>query len=175
ADTDFLADQFSIRTMNFLGNIARAPLNDNLAFASNVIEFLAGSEDLIGLRGKRTARRPFERVKELEIAAQQNYEEQLAALEERLQEVQSKLQELIGQQQEQGRLVASPEMQETIEDFRLQEAEMRSERREIRKRLREDIEGLKLNLILANLLIVPSLVGIFGINFFVLRNRRQKR
>lgn len=174
ADTDFLADQFSVRTMNFLGTLARSPLNDNLAFASNISEFLAGSEDLIGLRGKGTARRPFERVQEIELAAQENYEEQLAALEQRLQEVQAKLQELLGQQQEQGRLVASPEMQEAIESFRLQEAEMRGERREIRKRLREDIERLKLNLILANLLIVPTLVGIFGINFFLLRNRRQK-
>lgn len=175
ADTDFLADQFSVQAMNFLGMRALAPLNDNLAFVSNVAEFLAGSEDLIGLRSKGTSLRPFERVREMEMAAQEKYEERLAALEGRLQEVQEKPRELQGQQREQGQLVASPEVREAIEGFRLQEAEMRAERREIRKRLREDIEGLKLKLVLANLLIVPTLVGIFGINFFLLRSKRQKR
>lgn len=175
ADTDFLSNQFSVQIMNFAGMRAMTPLNDNLAFASNVVEFLAGSEDLISLRGKGTSVRPFERVREMEITAQQKYEERLTELEERLREVQENLREIQQQQGERGQLVASPEVRETIENFRLQEAEMRAERREIRKRLREDIEGLKLNLVLANLLIVPALVGIFGINFFILRNRKQKR
>lgn len=175
ADTDFLADQFSVQRMNFLGMRGMTPLNDNLAFTSNVVEFLAGSEDLIGLRSKGTSVRPFERVRAMEMTAQQHYEERLQELESRLSEVQENLRELQGQQGEQGQLVASPEVREAIERFRLQEAGMRAERREIRKSLREDVEGLKLNLVLANLLIVPALVGLFGINFFILRGRRQKR
>ncbi len=175
ADTDFLSDRFSVQIMNFLGMRAMQPLNDNLSFINNAVEFLAGSEDLISLRGKGTSIRPFEVVRDMEVAAQKKYEEQLTELEERLREVQDNLRELQAQQGEQGRLVASPEVREEIEKFRLQEAEMRGERREIRKRLREDIENLKLKLVLANLLIVPALVGVFGVNFFILRTRRQKR
>ena len=175
ADTDFLADQFSVRFMNFLGQRAMAPLNDNIAFVSNVLDFLAGSEDLIGLRSKGSSSRPFQRVRELEIQAQQQYQDQLASLESRLMEVQENLRNLQTQQQDQGQLVASPEVREMIEGFRLEEAAMRGERREIRKKLREDIESLKLRLIAFNLATVPLLVIVFGGVFFACRNKRQKR
>jgi len=175
ADTDFLSNDFSVQIINFMGMRGMTPLNDNLAFASNLVEYLAGSEDLISLRSKGTSIRPFERVRELEVAAQQRYEERLQELEQRLQEVQANLREIQSQQGEHGQLVASPEVRETIERFRIQEAEMRAERREIRKHLREDIEGMKRNLILANLLIMPGLVGIFGINFFIVRSRKRQR
>lgn len=175
ADTDFLADQFSVRFMNFLGMRAMAPLNDNIAFVSNVLDFLAGSEDLIGLRSKGSSVRPFERVRELEIRARQTYQEQLAALENRLQEVQENLRDLQARQQEQGQLVASPEVREMIERFRLEEAAMRAERREIRKKLREDIESLKMKLITFNLAAVPLLVIVLGGGFLTLRGKRQKK
>ncbi len=175
ADTDFLADDFSVRRVNFLGMQAVTPINDNLAFTSNVLEFLAGSDDLISIRGKGASQRPFERVRRLEAAAEERYQEQLAALETRLQEIQRNLNELQTRQREEGRLVASPEIRETIEDFRIQEAGMRAERREIRRKLREDVERLKLGLTAFNLVTMPLLTGIGGLAFFVVRTQRQKR
>ena len=171
ADTDWLTDDYSVRRLNFLGVQAAEPINDNLAFGSNALEFLAGSQDLISIRGKGSSVRPFTVVQAMEVEAQRRYQDQLTALESRLTEVQQKLAELQGQATEGNRLVASPEISEAIEDFQRQQVEMRRQRREIRRALREDVDRLKTSLLLVNLLAAPALVGVFGIWFYRQRKR----
>ena len=174
ADTDFLADEFSVEKLNFLGFTQIRPRNDNLSLVSNLLEFLSGSEDLLSLRGKGNALRPFKVIKEIEVRAQQKYQEQLATLEEKISDVQRKLRELQEKQRDRGKLVAGPELRKAVEDYRVQEAEMRGQRREIRKKLREDIKSLETSLALANLLVVPIVIGVIGVNFFVMRHKRQR-
>lgn len=171
ADTDFLLDDYSVRRFNFLGVQTAEALNDNLAFGSNALEFLAGSSDLISIRGKGSSQRPFTVVQQMEVVAQQKYQDQLAALEARLSQVQQQLSQLQTQTTDANRLVASPEAQQAIEEFQAQEAAMRSERREIRRALREDIDALKTRLLLVNLAASPALVIVFGLWFR--RNRRR--
>ncbi|HRE82577.1 MAG TPA: ABC transporter, partial [Opitutaceae bacterium] len=171
ADTDWLFDDYSVRRLNFLGVQAAEPLNDNLAFASNSLELLGGSEDLISIRGKGSSLRPFTVVRQMEVAAQKRYQDQLAALEGRLSEVQTKLSDLQGKRTDGNRLVATPEMQKAIEEFQAQQATMRGERREIRKALREDIERLENKLLAINIVIPVLMVGAFGVLFW--RSRRS--
>ncbi len=171
ADTDWLFDDYSVRRFNFLGVQAAEPLNDNLAFASNSLEFLGGSQDLISIRGKGSSMRPFTVVRRMEVDAQRRYQEQLTALEARINDVQQKLTELQGKRTEGNRLVATPEMQKAIEDFQAQQAVMRGERREIRKALREDIERLENGLLVGNLLAPVLLVGAVGL---VVHRRRRR-
>jgi ABC-type uncharacterized transport system involved in gliding motility auxiliary subunit len=171
ADTDWLFDDYSVRRFNFLGVQAAEPLNDNLAFASNSLEFLGGSQDLISIRGKGSSMRPFTVVRRMEVDAQRRYQEQLTALEARINDVQQKLTELQGKRNEGNRLVATPEMQKAIEDFQAQQAVMRGERREIRKALREEIERLENGLLVGNLLAPVLLVGAVG---FVIHRRRRR-
>jgi ABC-type uncharacterized transport system involved in gliding motility auxiliary subunit len=171
ADTDWLLDDFSVRRVPFFGQEMVEPLNENLFLGSNIIEFLAGSPDLIALRGKRSAQRPFEIVARIEDEARQRYNAQLAALETRLAEVQGKLSELQGKSSESGRLVATPEVLKTIEEFQTQELAMRRERREIRRALREDIDALETHLLMVNLLASPILLGVFGLWFANHRKR----
>ena len=171
ADTDWLLDDFSIRKFNYFGTQAAEPLNDNLAFGGNTLDWLAGSQDLISIRGKGSSLRPFTVVRDMEVEAQKKYQEQLVALEARISETQSKLSQLQGKATESGRLVATPEMQKAIEDFQKQEAGMRRERREIRRALREDIDALGNRLLVINLLATPILVGAFGLWFY--RSRRS--
>jgi ABC-type uncharacterized transport system involved in gliding motility auxiliary subunit len=171
ADTDWLFDDYSVRKYNFLGVAAAEPLNDNLDFASNALEFLSGSQDLISIRGKGTSLRPFKVVHDMEVSAQQKYQEQLTALEAQLTKVEGQLTELEGKKTEGGRLVATPEMTKASENFRRQQVKLRAERREIRKSLREGIEALENRLLLLNLLATPVLVGGFGLWFYY--RRRQ--
>ena len=166
ADTDWLFDDFSVRRMTFLGSQAAEPLNDNLAFGSNAVEFLAGSQDLISIRGKGNALRPFTVVAQMQVEAQKKYQQQLTALEARIGEVQSKLSSLQSKRPDGGRLVATPEMQKAIDDFRKQEAVMNGERREIRRALREDIDALENRLLVINLFATPLLLGCFGLWFY---------
>ncbi len=171
ADTDWLFDDYSVQKVNFLGQTAAKPINDNLAFAANSLDFLSGSSDLISIRGKGNSLRPFVVVQRMEAAANDKYEQQLTGLEARLNDVQSKLSDLQGKKSQTGKLVASPEVTKAIEDFQKQEAKLRGERRDIRRALREDIDALGHRLLAVNVLASPLLVCAFGLWF---RRSRKK-
>jgi ABC-type uncharacterized transport system involved in gliding motility auxiliary subunit len=172
ADTDWLFDDYSVRKFNYMGQSAAEPFNDNLSFAANSLDFLAGSRDLISIRGKGNSVRPFTVVKQMEAAAAEKYKEKLTALEARINEVQGKLAELQGKKADGGKLLASPEATRAIEDFQKQSSAMRGERREIRLQLREGIDSLENRLLLANLLGTPLLVCLFGLWFYKRRLAR---
>lgn len=171
ADTDWLFDDYSVQKFNFFGQTAAQPFNDNLALAANTAEFLGGSPELISIRSKGTSLRPFEVVRRMEVAAQQKYQQQLNALDARLQQVQSKLSTLQGKQNQGNRLVATPAVTKAIKDFQQQAADMREQRRAIRRALRVGIDRLENRLLALNLLVSPILVGLFGLWFY--RSRRR--
>ncbi|HEY4989451.1 MAG TPA: Gldg family protein, partial [Opitutaceae bacterium] len=172
ADTDWLFDDYCVQKFDFMGQAAAKPFNDNLAFAANSLDFLAGSRDLISIRGKGNSVRPFTVVKRMEAEATEKYKEKLTALEARINEVQAKLAELQGKKGDSGKLLASPEASRAIEDFQKQAAEMRGERREIRRSLRVGIDALENKLLVINLLGTPVLVCAFGFWFY--RRRRLR-
>ena len=171
ADTDWLFDDYCVRKMNFLGTTAAEPINDNLDFAGNALDFLSGSQDLISIRGKGTSLRPFKVVHDMEVKAQQRYQERLTGLEAQLGKVEKQLTELQGKKSEGGRLVATPEITKAIEEFRRQQASLRGERRAIRQSLREGIAAMENRLLILNLLSTPILVVGFGLWFY---HRRRK-
>ncbi|MDP3072209.1 MAG: Gldg family protein [Opitutaceae bacterium] len=166
ADTDWLFDDYSVRKYNFFGQTAAQPINDNLAFAANTVEFLGGSQDLISIRSKGSSLREFTVVRKMEAEAQKQYQSKLTDLDARLQDVQKKLTDLQGKKGEGNRLIATPEMAKAIEDFQKQQAKIRGERREIRLKLRESIDALENKLLVINLLATPLLVGLFGFWFY---------
>jgi ABC-type uncharacterized transport system involved in gliding motility auxiliary subunit len=171
ADTDWLFDDYSLHKYDFMGQAAAEPFNDNLSFAANSLDFLAGSRDLISIRGKGNSVRTFTVVKRMEADAEEKYKEKLTALEAQINEVQAKLAELQGKKGDDGgKLLASPEATRAIEDFQKQESVMRAERRGIRLALRQGIDSLENRLLLINLLATPLLVCAFGLWFY----RRRK-
>jgi len=171
ADTDWLLDDYSVRKFNFMGQSAAEPINDNLSFAANSLDFLAGSRDLISIRGKGSSVRPFTVVRRMEADAEEKYKQKLTALEAQINEVQGKLTELQGQKGDGGKLLASPEATRAIEDFQKQASALRGERRAIRLTLREGINALESWLLAINLLATPLLVCGFGIGFYLRRRR----
>jgi ABC-type uncharacterized transport system involved in gliding motility auxiliary subunit len=170
ADTDWLFDDyiFSRDAMQF-GVLS--PMNDNLDLASNLVDFLAGTPDLLSIRGKGPSYRPFKVVQQMEADARKKFEAQLAELDTRLEEVRQKISGMTAKRAEGGRLVLSPEMQAEIEKFRQDETAIRRQQREIKRTLREDIDALGRRLLWANLLATPLLVGAFGLRFQ--QRRRQ--
>jgi len=168
ADTDWLMDDYSVQ---MFGRNMASPINDNLAFASNSLEFLSGSQDLISIRGKGSTLRPFVVVKNMEVAANEKYQAQLTALEGRLADVEKKLSDLQGKKGDTSHLLTSPEATKTIEEFRQQQTQMHAQRREIRKALRDNIESLGNELLAINLIVPPFILLVFGYLFY--RSRRQ--
>lgn len=173
-DVDFLADEFSIQRGNFLGMDVVQPINDNIALASNTLDLLGGSDDLISIRGKGNTLRSFTTIEEMRFQANEKFKARLEAVENRVTEIQNSIRDLQGQGQLGNALVASPEVLEAIEKLQVEEANARAERRVIRKELREDIENLGVSLAVLNLLPVPLLLILCGTFFFYRRNKRNK-
>ncbi len=170
ADADWLMDDFSVRQINFLGSQMVEPLNDNLYFAENCLDYLGGPKDLLSIRGKGSSARPFTVVMDMQAAAERKYREKLDEVEAKLAGIQQHLKELLGKRGQTQTLIATPEMQKTIDAFQKQEGDARIQRRQIRLALREGINSLKYTLLFANLFASPLLVVAFGIWFY--RHRR---
>ena len=170
SDVDWMTDGFSIQRLNLLGQSIVQPTNDNLNLALNIIEYLSGNNALREIRSRGQFQRPFSRVLALQQEAQMRYQQEENQLQTSLDNVQSELNNLLHSVQEGDNEILLPiGVQEQIASFREQERQTRRDLREVRKILRQDIEELGNNLLLANLLIVPSFVGILG--FLIYRRR----
>jgi ABC-type uncharacterized transport system involved in gliding motility auxiliary subunit len=174
ADTDFASDNNAVDRIQFGPQVILRPRNDNLNFLFNAIEFLGGSSDLISIRSRGRLARPFTRVQDLQVTAQKRYQQEEQKLSDQINELQKKLNDMQQQRSSGSQFSLSSEQQIAIENFRNQEKAARERRREVRKSLREDIEGLGKVLVAANMLIVPIGVGIFGVSVFSRRSRRTR-
>ena len=174
SDSDFIYDQFAAQVQNFFGQKMVQTFNDNLAFAQNIVEQMAGDSNLIRVRSRATSSRPFTVVKEMETKAQQRHREALQKLETDLQETQKKLTDLQQHKKESGqRFVLSPEAQAEIAKFRKQESEAKGKLKEVRKDLRKDIESLEGFLKGVNIAGMPLCVMVAGLVLFVVRKNRS--
>ena len=172
ADADLLVNDYSARALNFFGRTLYQPINDNLNFVLNLVEQLSGNPALIGLRGRGTFHRPFERVLAMEKAAQERWQEEEEKLQQKLAEAQQRLGELQSAKSEDQQLVLSPAQKAELEKFRQERFETQRQLKEVRKNLRSSIENLGLALKVLNLAAVPLLVAAFGIALGW-RRRRQ--
>ncbi len=91
ADTDMLADYLWVRQQNFFGQRMTQAWANNGDLVLNVLDNLAGSADLISVRGRATFTRPFERVEALRRAADDRFRAKEQELEQQLRETESKL------------------------------------------------------------------------------------
>lgn len=171
-DTDFISDPFSVERFNLMGQIFMQPKNDNLNFMVNMVEFLGGAEALMQIRSRGRFNRPFTRFEELQQEAQAEYQEAEERLSAKLKEVQDKLSKL-NVDEGTNKIVLTKEQIEKIEQFREEEKKTKSELREIRKLLREDIEYEKTVLTMLNLLIIPLILMITGLVLYYRRNRHN--
>ncbi len=175
ADTDFIHEQNAVEQMRFGPQVILRPRNDNFSFIMNAIDLMAGSGDLISIRSRGKITRPFTKVEELQVAAQQRWQEEEERLSSRLQDLEKKLSELQSNRASGSVLTLTPGQQMEIAKFRDEEAEVRKQRREVRRKLREDIESLGHKLIAVNLTIIPLGVAGFGLWVFSRRTHRRKR
>ena len=171
-DSDFLADEFCVQTMNTIFGPIAQPINDNLVLFANLIEQYAGREELIGVRSRGPSNRPFVKVNELEAKAMAKWQRKQSELEAALQETQQRLNALQKQKSGNDRLILSKEQQEEILQFRKTQANTRRQLKNVRKELTADIDRLGLTLKIFNILLVPVLVIAFGI-FRGLKRRKH--
>jgi ABC-type uncharacterized transport system involved in gliding motility auxiliary subunit len=175
ADVDFLADQYSARSQRFLGAQLITLLNDNLVFAANVVENLTGSNDLISLRSRGRFTRPFTKVQELEAKAQERYKLEEMRLQAKLNQANQRLSQLQNAGGgEEGKKVFNKALLDEIKIFREERKNAQKDLRNVRRRLREDIERLGTLLFLSNTFLVPLLLIIGSSVFYLVRKKRTR-
>lgn len=173
-DSDLLNDGAAVQIREIFGQRVAIPINGNLALIQAVAEQLAGDPDLIGLRGRATAARPFTVVKQMEAEAAQAYLGKIKGLEESLDETRKKLESL---QKTKGPAasgaILTAEQQAEVENFRRRAAETRRELKEVRRELRAETEALEFWTKVVNIGAMPLLVAIAGLAIALVRRRRR--
>ena len=175
ADSDILADTFWLQIQDFFGQRLVVPTANNADFVINALDNLSGSSELIGLRSRGFSDRPFDRVIEIQRAAELQYRDRERALLEELKEVEGKLKDLTTKEQESAAVILTAEQKQTIEDFRRQIIKVRGELRDVRRALREDIDTLDGWIKIINIAAMPALIALFAIGLLIARNRRTRR
>lgn len=174
ADSDFALDYYSLRRGTAYGQQVYEPVNDNHAFLIGALESLAGNADLAGLRAKGAALRPFDKVLDLQRAAQARYQVEIDRNEERLNELGQKLAELTraqGGDLSKG-IVVTPEVEQEVRRFTEEQAEVRRALRDIRRAARVEVDDLGRRLAVLNLLAGPLLAVLAGLGYALARRRR---
>lgn len=174
ADTDVLSDPLWVRTQNVFGQRFAVAWANNGDFISNSVDNLAGSADLISVRGRQSFFRPFTKVDELRRQAGDQLRAKEKELDEELKDTEQKLSALEAGRGNQGSLAISPEQEAELERFQQQRVRIRKELRETRRSLDEEIEKLGTRLKAINIALVPSLIALGAIFLAVLRRRRLR-
>jgi ABC-type uncharacterized transport system involved in gliding motility auxiliary subunit len=157
ADTDLLADLLWVRTDNLFGQHYRTPWANNGDFVLNAVDNLAGSADLIALRGRRIALRPFTRVEELRRLADERLRRKSEELETALGATEQRLAALEVRRDAAGSVL--PQAQELeLQRFQQERLRIRKDLRGVRRGLDEEIEALGRTLKLLNILVAPLLL-----------------
>jgi ABC-type uncharacterized transport system involved in gliding motility auxiliary subunit len=168
-DVDCINNSYSLRQLKFLGQDIVQPLNQNIAFLTNALEFITGSTELISIRSRGTFQRPFERVADIEKKAQAKWFNEEQKLTDKIQELQQKLNEMQRARSQDNQLLLSSEQQAEIDRFKIEQLEFKRKLREVRKNLRQDIERLGTVLAVLNITVVPILVLLAGLYMYFRR------
>jgi ABC-type uncharacterized transport system involved in gliding motility auxiliary subunit len=173
ADSDMLADFLWVRQQNFLGQRVAQAWASNGDLAWNTLDNLAGSTDLIGVRGRATFTRPFDRVEQLRRRADERFRAKERELESQLQSTEQKLLALQTKRNDKSALILTPEQEQEINDFQKEKLRIRKDLREVRHGLDEEIHDLGNRLKFLNIVVVPAMFAVFALVLAAWRRKRH--
>ena len=174
ADADMLYDEYWLKYEQS-GEVL--PIANNADFIVNLLEYLNGTEDLIGLRGKGVSSVPFIKVEKIQKEAEQKFRSKEQELLEKLNNYQSKLENIQkGSGEDEENTILTKEENLEIDKFREEMIFVRSELRKVQNALRKDIEKLDSTLKFFNIFLVPILLVIISVVLgFIERRKRHKK
>lgn len=175
ADADMLSDTLWARVQNFFGQRIVQAWASNGDFIVNALESLAGSGDLIGLRGRSEFARPFHVVEQLRRQAEQRFHAKEEELQQRLQEAEESISRIQQLRQEGEQSLLTEQQRAEIEAFQQERLRVRRELRSVRHELDRDIEHLGFVLRLINIWLVPVLITMAAVGLWLFQRRRRSR
>jgi len=173
-DTDWLSDQFSVQIGNFLGQKIIQMFNGNLSLLQNLIEQMSGDQNLIGVRSRATANRPFTVVQEMQAKAEARIKEERDKIQKEANEANQKITELQGKKEPGQRFIMSKEQQEEYERFKQKRAVANKRLKEINRELHRDVQSLEFWTKVANIAAIPLVVTVVGIALGISRKQKTK-
>lgn len=176
ADTDMLDDAFWLQEQDMFGRRVQVPFAANAEFLINAVDNLAGSNDLIGLRGRAGVRRPFTLIEDLKRDAARKFLARQQELEKSLADTQKKLSEMQSRQTGKGQaaaLLLSAEEQSAIAGFQAEMLRIRKELRAVQHNLNREIESLTGALKAIDIGLVPLAVAVLALILAAWRRRRR--
>ena len=181
ADTDMLSDPLWVRWQNFLGQRAATAWANNGDLVWNALDNLAGSSDLISVRGRASFLRPFERVDALRTAAEDRFRAEQRELEMQLAQTEQKLDALQanGGAQSASRasgspLILSADQERELQRFQKEKLRIRKELRDVKAGLDRDIQALGGRLKLINIVLVPAAFALLALLLAGVARRRRR-
>ena len=172
-DADFAFDTIAGSEQQVLNQTVFSPTNGNLNFIESSVEMLAGDSNLMSIRSRASANRPFLVVNQMEAAAEQRYQSKIDELENSIAQTKQKLAALQSTNPSDQKTVLSPQQQAEIKKFRENEAKSDKELKQVRKDLRQEIDSLQNTLKWINIAAVPLLITLAGFGFAIFK--RQSR
>ncbi|MGA1525889.1 MAG: hypothetical protein ACO4CZ_18135, partial [Planctomycetota bacterium] len=168
ADVDMISDGLSFQRM--LG--ALLPFSSNPDFAVNLVDYVAGSTDLMSVRSRGRFDRPFTVVDEIEREADLRTQEQAAAINADIQRFEAELSSMQSQADEANVGVLRGEAVQKQRDVERQIREKRRDLVRVQKQKNDAIESLETSTRFLNTIGVPLVVLLVGL--FLGFNRRAK-
>jgi ABC-type uncharacterized transport system involved in gliding motility auxiliary subunit len=173
ADTDLLMDYMWVQTREILGQRIAQAFANNGDLVANAVDNLSGSGALIGMRGRATFSRPFERVEALKRRADDRLRSKVLELQAELQQTEGKLTELQSKRNDQTSLTMTPEQEQELKRFTAEKARVRKQLRETQRGLDVEINRLDDWLKVINIALAPLAVAVAGA--LILSFRRKRR
>jgi len=174
ADTDILSDRMWVQVRQFLGQSIMNAFANNGDFAVNALDNLAGSGDLIAIRGRATSQRPFTTVEAIKRSADERFRAKEQDLQRELSDTERKLTELQSAKSQDQAMILSPEQKTELDNFLKRKVEIRKELRAVRRQLDAEIESLGTRLKIINILLMPLLVTLGALAYAWWRAQRRR-
>ena len=179
ADSDMLADFLWVREQQLFGQRIEQAIAGNGPLVLNALDNLAGSSDLISIRGHAGFTRPFLRVEALQRVANARFHAQEEQLQQELQQTEQQLTLLQSKRNDKSALILTPAQQQQIERFEAEKLQIRKRLRAVQAGLASDIDRLGAELKVINVIVMPALFALAALLIAVLRRQsatvRNKR
>ncbi len=175
ADTDLLTDRLWAQVQMLFGQQLVTAFSGNGTLILNAVENMAGSSDLISVRGRDKFTRPFTRVEDLRREAENAFRVTEERLQQELTETEQTLNALQTGRQDSNTLIITAEQGAELERFQAERLRIRKELRQVRRNLDKDIEALGTMLRVVNIGLMPVVVAAIGLSLFLIRQRQRRR
>jgi ABC-type uncharacterized transport system involved in gliding motility auxiliary subunit len=171
ADSDLLSDYLWVHEEQLFGQPIAQAWASNGDLVLNALDNLAGSSDLISVRGRAGFTRPFLRVEALQRQADARFHVQQEQLQQQLQQTEQQLTLLQSKRNDKSALILTPAQEQEIEHFEAAKLEIRKRLRAVQAGLVSNIDRLGTELKVINIIVMPALFALLALLIAALRRR----